>query len=398
MRKVKSLSAVEVLGFLPDSLLDRCALDSKVDVQVKKLKGKTILQLFLYAALNMKTISQRILSHIYASDEFGLLFETAGKKINFSSVSLRLGNIKIEFFANIFDYLVNSKQVSSVCFADTKVGIEKLDSTFLGLSSKLLKVGMDMNQGQKNLKFGTVISSGIPVHIELFTDNPDISEDRVFPKLLRKKQEKKSVNISIFDRGMHKRESFVRLNHEKINFISRAQANTNIEVIAETIPTQQSTATLTDLQEQRIRFKDFTLTDVSEIDLEFRLIIGTNKKTKEILRFITNVDFLTAADITELYKSRWEIETFFKFIKQELNFKHLLSRNENGIKAVMYLTMITAILLTIYKKVNKIVGWAITKFKFMEDLQRSVIYSFAPQVMQALNEGQNLSKAQRLSG
>jgi IS4 transposase len=110
------------------------------------------------------------------------------------------------------------------------------------------------------------------------------------------------------------------------------------------------------------------------------------------------VDFLSAAEITDLYKSRWEIETFFKFIKQELNFKHLLSRNENGIKAVMYLTMITAILLTIYKKVNNIVGWAITKFKFMEDLQRVIMYQWARQVLQALNEGKNLTQIQYLSG
>ncbi len=398
MKNIKILSAADVLGFIPDSLLDQFALGSKVDVSVKKLCGKTVLQLFLYGALNFKTISQRILATIYASDEFRLLFSVTGKKINFSTVSLRLGNIKIEFFENIFNYLVSSKHISSVCFSEAKIGIEKLDSTFLGLSSKLLKVGMDMNAGQKNLKFGTVISSGIPVHIELFTNNPDISEDRVFPKLLRANYQKKAVNITIFDRGMHKRESYVKLNQEQINFISRAQANTSLEVLEETALEQRTTDTLTDLTEQRVKFKGFTVKNIPNKCLEFRLITGRNKKTKESLRFITNVDFLTATEITELYKSRWEIETFFKFIKQELNFKHLLSRNENGIKAVMYLTMITAILLTIYKKVNNIVGWAITKFKFMEDLQRAIMHNWAPQVLQALNEGQNLSNTQYLSG
>ena len=313
MNNDQSLSALDVLAFIPNDILDNFALDSKVDVQVKKLKGRTILLLFLYAALNFKTISQRILATIYTSDPFKLLFESNKKTIKFSAISMRLGSIKTGYFENIFNYLVNSKQVSSVCFSETKIGVEKLDSTFLGLSSKLLKVGMDMNPGRKNLKFGTVLSSGIPVYIELFTKNSDISEDKVFPKLLREKQEKKVVNINIFDRGMHKRESYVRLNHEQINFITRAQSNTHIEVIDEVKLEKQETATLINLKEQRIKFKDFTLKNISKEHLEFRLIIGTNKNTKETFRFITNVNFLTAEEITDLYKSRWEIETFFKF-------------------------------------------------------------------------------------
>lgn len=398
MQKQKTWSAGEVLGIIPDSLLDRFALDSGVDVSVKKLKGKTILQLFLYAALNFKTISQRILAVIYSSDKFRLLFNVLGKDVNFSAVSLRLGNIKVSYFENIFNYLVNSKQVSSVCFEDVKIGIEKLDSTFLGLSSKLLKLGMDINEGQKNIKFGTKISGGIPVRVELFTQQSDISEDRVFPRLVREKQQKQALNINIFDRGMHGRENFVRLNQEKIYFISRSQANSKFEVLEEVTLPEQVTASLKDLKEQRVKFKDFMLRGASEADPAFRLITGVNKKTKEVLSFITNVNFLSAVEVTDLYKSRWEIETFFKFIKQELNFKHLLSRNENGIKAVMYLTMITAILLTIYKKVNRIVGWAITKFKFMEELELAILQQWSPQAMLALHEGKNLSQAQYSSG
>jgi hypothetical protein len=398
VKKLKSLSASEVLSIIPDTLLDQFALDAKVDVSIKKLRGKTVLQLFLYAALNFKTISQRILATIYSSDKFRLLFNVTGKNINFSAISLRLGNIKISYFENIFNYLVSSDQVTSVCFAEDSIKVEKLDSTFLGLSSKLLKFGMDMNEGIKNLKFGTKISGGIPVHIELFTNQPEISEDIVFPKLLREKQQKQALNITIFDRGMHGRENFVNLNQEKIYFISRAQANTNIEVLEEVRLTEQVTTTLKDLTEQRIKFKDFMLKGATEKDLTFRLITGVNKKTKEIFTFITNVDFLSATEITELYKSRWEIETFFKFIKQELNFKHLLSRNKNGVKAVMYLTMITAILLTIYKKVNRIVGWAITKFKFMEELEFTIWHEWSPQVAQAFREAKNLSQAQYSSG
>src|SRR5690554_6033823 len=44
----------------------------------------------------------------------------------------------------------------------------------------------------------------------------------------------------------------------------------------------------------------------------------------------------------------------FRFLKQELNFSHFLSLNENDIQVIMYMTMITAMLTMIYKKENEI--------------------------------------------
>jgi|GEM_PF-3125360 IS4 transposase len=44
---------------------------------------------------------------------------------------------------------------------------------------------------------------------------------------------------------------------------------------------------------------------------EFRVIIGKNKETGQEIRFLTNISILSAGEITDLYRSRWEIETFF---------------------------------------------------------------------------------------
>ena len=113
---------------------------------------------------------------------------------------------------------------------------------------------------------------------------------------------------------------------------------------------------------------------------EFRLVTGKSHDTGQEMKFLTNVMTLSAKEITELYKSRWEIETFFKFIKQELNFSHLLSRSENGIRVVMYLTMIAAILLTLYKKINHIVGWAVAKIKFIDELEYGSLKEWHPEI------------------
>jgi hypothetical protein len=55
---------------------------------------------------------------------------------------------------------------------------------------------------------------------------------------------------------------------------------------------------------------------------------------------------------------------FYKFLKQHLNLKHLLSRDINGIKVMIHLTLILAILLIVYKKHTIISSYKIAKFSF----------------------------------
>ncbi|MCH4831171.1 transposase [Flavobacterium columnare] len=89
--------------------------------------------------------------------------------------------------------------------------------------------------------------------------------------------------------------------------------------------------------------------------------------------FLTNNKILTTKEVVDIYKQRWEIEVFFKFIKQNLNFSHLLSRDENGVKVIMYMTLITAILLIVYKNLNELKGYKIPKLKFAQELEVLII-------------------------
>jgi hypothetical protein len=50
-----------------------------------------------------------------------------------------------------------------------------------------------------------------------------------------------------------------------------------------------------------------------------------------------------------------------------------MSRNENGIKVILYVTMIAAILLTAYKKLNQLNGYKIPKLKFSNELEIEIV-------------------------
>jgi len=96
----------------------------------------------------------------------------------------------------------------------------------------------------------------------------------------------------------------------------------------------------------------------------FRVVKAMIKKSGEPIWFVTNNKELSAQEIAAIYKQRWEIEVFIKFLKQHLNLNHLVSRTENGLKVMMYMTMILAILIIVFKKKNKIASYKIAKLRF----------------------------------
>ena len=70
---------------------------------------------------------------------------------------------------------------------------------------------------------------------------------------------------------------------------------------------------------------------------------------------------------------------FFRFIKQELNFSHFVSTSANGIKNVLYITLILSMLILVYKKANEI-GYKTAVLSFcieLDELTTKMMITFA---------------------
>lgn len=99
-----------------------------------------------------------------------------------------------------------------------------------------------------------------------------------------------------------------------------------------------------------------------------------NKAGNEIW-FLTNLFTMPAYDVAQAYRRRWDIEVFFKFIKQDLGYKHFLSHSMNGMKVYIYMIIITALLFLVYKIKNNLHGFKIALLRFTLDLNDSFIRS-----------------------
>ena len=87
---------------------------------------------------------------------------------------------------------------------------------------------------------------------------------------------------------------------------------------------------------------------------KIRRIVYMDKELHRKFVFLTNNFELPASDIAQLYKNRWQIELFFKWMKQHLKIKHFWGTTINAVKIQIYCAVITYCLVAIVGSTLKI--------------------------------------------
>ncbi len=123
--------------------------------------------------------------------------------------------------------------------------------------------------------------------------------------------------------------------------VSRLKSNTQLDVITEQ-PVPKDTNILSDrighLPQRQARSRRNPFSDpVREIAVRIT--------TGKVIRVVTNDLDAPAHEIADLYKQRWQIELFFKWIKQNLEIRHFLGTSENAVRTQVFVALIAYILL-----------------------------------------------------
>lgn len=89
---------------------------------------------------------------------------------------------------------------------------------------------------------------------------------------------------------------------------------------------------------------------------KLRRVVVWDEKNKQTIEIITNQLKWTANTIAELYKSRWQVEIFFREIKQLLHIKSFIGTTENAVMIQIWTALITILMLKALKAMAKF-GW-----------------------------------------
>jgi hypothetical protein len=114
-------------------------------------------------------------------------------------------------------------------------------------------------------------------------------------------------------------------------------------------PTQRDTGVICD---QSIAMNGFYI--AKDYPALLRRIRFKDPETGKTLVFLTNNTMLPALTIAALYKNRWQVELFFKWIKQHLRIKRFLGTSENAVKTQIWCAVSTYVLIAIIKKELKL--------------------------------------------
>jgi len=148
----------------------------------------------------------------------------------------------------------------------------------------------------------------------------------------------------VMDRGYVDYERLFALHQVGAFFVTRAKRGMNARRVYSTA-TDRTTGVICD---QSVRLNGYYASrDYPE---HLRRIKFVDPETGKKLTFLTNNTKLPPLTIAALYKNRWQVETFFKWIKQHLRIKRFLGTSENAVKTQIWCAVSTYVLIAIVKK------------------------------------------------
>jgi len=150
----------------------------------------------------------------------------------------------------------------------------------------------------------------------------------------------------VFDLGYYDYAWWAKLDKENCRIVTRFKKNTPLTLVAEHDVPEGGTVLSDRTGHLPARQAASRKNPFSKPVREVRVKTDTGK----ILRILSNDLDAPAQEIADLYKRRWAIELFFKWIKQTLKIKHFLGRSENAVRIQMAVALITYLLLHLAQK------------------------------------------------
>jgi len=152
----------------------------------------------------------------------------------------------------------------------------------------------------------------------------------------------------IMDRGYLDFARLYRLHQCLAFFVTRAKDNFRFHRLY-SHPVDKSTGLMCD---QTIVLSGFYA--AKDYPEKLRRIRYEDQESGQVLVFLTNCFSLPALSIAQLYKCRWQVELFFKWIKQHLRIKAFFGTSENAVKTQIWIAVSVYVLVAIIKKQLKL--------------------------------------------
>ena len=154
-------------------------------------------------------------------------------------------------------------------------------------------------------------------------------------------------DIAVFDRGYFNKKQFLDFTDNAISFVTRNKKNVEYATLSSDT-CEKSDENFTIRRDEKIRMK-IGNSKKNPVHVTLRQIVSYDKKTEKEISLLTNMFDEDSLEIASIYKKRWEVELFFKMIKQNLRVKRFYGQSENAVKTQIWIALIVHLLFLILK-------------------------------------------------
>jgi IS4 transposase len=330
-----------VLKHMPWHRFDRLVDEHQSDKHVRSLTTKSQLIALIYGqmsgARSLREIEAALESH--AAKLYHLGAEEAKRSTLADANRLRPWQVFSGVFANLVGQLTRNHR--------RKIGevVHLIDASGLRLSA-LSKDWARFSAGVCGVKMHVIYDpdADCPIYVAVTPANiNDITAAKAMPI--------DPGATYVFDLGYYDYGWWAGLDLAGCRIVTRLKANTKLSVVAENAVADGSNILSDRIGHLPRRMARSRKNPFQDPVREIRVRIETGK----VLRILTNDLDAPAQEIADIYKRRWQIELFFRWVKQTLKIKHFLGRSENAVRIQITVALITFLLLRLAHATQRIV-------------------------------------------
>lgn len=402
METDRKLTANTLLSMINEETLSNIAVNTNANFHARKLTGEIMLQLIMQGILLFdNNLSQGVLKSYYESEAFLGVIKVVGRlDISKAAISKRIASLPSEYYRQIYESAVEKWVTFTESFGVESVDgldLEAIDSTLVKQTTKILKEGIkggrkknSDNENPMHVKYtmgfnGKFATEAIVRLLPKYADEDNALGEAII-NMVKNNPFTSTKSVYIFDRGIKGGNLITEFAEDNIRFVGRMNSNRRLEVLEKSsAPTGELPAGCTLLRDDIVniygkKHKRPLPTKLRVISVDLGKEIGKRSKGKKstdtVITLITDEMEMSVAELLEIYRFRWKIEVFFKFLKQHFDLSHLMCGNENGLTSLIYITLLTALLVKIYCAINhthiKTAQRSIW-FEFREHINREIV-------------------------
>jgi len=330
-----------ILKQIPWAVLDRLAEQHGADDDPRCLKTKAHLIAMVYAqfcgARSLREIETSLRSHA------SKLYHLGGCTVSKSTLSEANASRPVEVFAGLLAALMAQLQRGY----RRKIGdcVRLIDSTSVRLSS-LSGKWATFSAGVCGAKAHIIYDPDADQPLYLMVTAANVNDITAAKEMPIEPGATYAFDLGYYDYGW-----WATLHDAGCRIVTRLKANTPFAIV-EDRPVPPGSSILSDRTGHLPRRLAASRNNpMSHLVREIRVVIETGK----VLRIFTNDLTADAQEIADLYKRRWAIELFFRWVKQTLKISHFLGTSENAVRIQIAVALIAFVLLRLAHEANPIV-------------------------------------------